>query len=164
VDPESVYLIASQCHPSVLEGLPRERTYLYHTQSALIGDLLTAHYGEGGWHWIPGGSTVLLRAIPLLRLLGYRYFHLYGCDSCLAEDGRHHAFAQPENDGGLALPVIPSVGGRVFWAYPWMIAQATELCDLIARFGDVIDLEIHGDGLLAYILTAAAAAESASDA
>jgi 2-polyprenyl-3-methyl-5-hydroxy-6-metoxy-1,4-benzoquinol methylase len=152
VDPRCLYLLASQCHPSVFEGLPRERTYLYHTLSALVGDLCDAQYGPGGWHPVPGGSTVLLRAIPLLRMLGYQKFHLYGCDSCLGPDQAHHAYAQPENDHGLVLPVTATPGGRIFYAYPWMISQAQEFLDLIAKIGDVIELAIYGDGLLAYLL------------
>jgi SAM-dependent methyltransferase len=155
-DPACLYFIASQCHPSVLEGLPRDRTYLYHTMSALVTDLLDAQYGPGGYHVIPGGSSVLLRAIPLFRLLGYRKFHLYGCDSSL-RDGAHHAYAQTENDAGLVLPVTCNPGGRIFHAHPWMVAQAQEFLDLVRKIGDVVELAVHGDGLLAYLLNTAAA-------
>jgi 2-polyprenyl-3-methyl-5-hydroxy-6-metoxy-1,4-benzoquinol methylase len=153
------YLIASQCDPSVLKGLPWERTYLFHAMSSLSEDLLTAQYGQE-WHAIPGGSTVLLRAIPLLRMLGYRRFHLYGCDSCLEGDV-HHAYAQPENDANLVMPVTTNPGGRIFYCHGWMISQAQELLDLIRMLGDVIELEIHGDGLLAYLLHTGAALEEA---
>jgi 2-polyprenyl-3-methyl-5-hydroxy-6-metoxy-1,4-benzoquinol methylase len=155
-DPRCLYLIASQCHPSVLAGLPQDRTYLYHTLSALVRDLLDARYGPGGWHPIPGGSTVLLRAIPLLRLLGYRRFHLYGCDSCLGPEDQHHAFAQPENDSPTVVPVLVNRGERVFRCMPWMVAQAQEFLDLIRAIGDVIELAVYGDGLLAYLLQTAA--------
>jgi SAM-dependent methyltransferase len=145
-----LYLIASQCDPSVLEGLPKERTYLFHAMSSLSEDLLTAQYGDE-WHTIPGGSTVLLRAIPLLRMLGYRRFHLYGCDSCLKDDA-HHAYDQPENDKNIVMPVKLGQSGRIFYCHGWMVSQAQELLDLIRMLGDVIELEIHGDGLLAYML------------
>ena len=153
----TVYLIASICDPSVLEGLPKDRTYLFHAMAPLIGDLLDAQYG-GEWHSIPGGSTVLLRAIPLLRLLGYTKFHLYGCDSCLAGDA-HHAYAQPENDSAVVFPVTTNPGGRIFYCHGWMISQCQEMLDTIKAFGDVIELEIHGDGLLAYLLKTGAEME-----
>jgi hypothetical protein len=149
-----LYLIASQCDPSVLEGLPKDRTYLFHAMSSLSEDLLTAQYGDE-WHTIPGGSTVLLRAIPLLRMLGYRRFHLYGCDSCLKDDA-HHAYAQPENDKNIVMPVKLGQSGRIFYCHGWMLSQAQELLDLIRMLGDVIELEIHGDGLLAYMLNTGA--------
>ena len=174
-----LYFIASQCHPSVLEGLPRDRTYLFHTMVTLVKDLLDEQYTKE-WHSVPGGSTVLLRAIPLLRMLGYTKFHLYGIDSCLAPtDGQtlpdgsprydrrpgltatmlHHAYAQPENDKSMVLPVTVNPGGRIFYCHGWMIAQAQEFMDLIQILGDVIELEIHGDGLLAYILRTGAELE-----
>lgn len=141
------YLIASQCHPSVLEGLPRDRTWLWHTTTEMIKDLLAAQYSA--WWGVPGGSTVLLRAIPLLRMLGFKRFHLYGCDSCLIEDG-HHAYEQPENDGSPAVPV--NVGGKIFYCHPWMVAQAQEFIDLIRFLGDEVEIEPYGDGLLTHIL------------
>jgi 2-polyprenyl-3-methyl-5-hydroxy-6-metoxy-1,4-benzoquinol methylase len=143
------YLIASQCDPAVFEGLPKDRTYIWHTNPALIKDDLNAQYE--GWYSVPGGSTVLLRAIPLMRMLGYRMFHLYGCDSCLKGE-RHHAYSQPENDNGLTVPVTVNPGGRMFYCKPWMISQAQEMMDLIKFLSDEVELEIHGDGLLKHIL------------
>jgi SAM-dependent methyltransferase len=145
------YFIASQCDPSVLEGLPKDRTYLFHTMTALVEDLLTAQYGPV-WHSIPGGSTVLLRAIPLLRMLGFAKFHLYGCDSCVL-DAAHHAYAQPENNGVPTYPVtVGGSNGRVFHCHGWQISQAQEFMDLIKVLGDDIELAVYGDGLLAYLL------------
>lgn len=161
IDPACLYFIASQCDPSVLDGLPKERTYLFHTMVGLVRDLLDQQYA-GRWHPVPGGSTVLLRAIPLFRMLGFRRFHLYGCDSCLLGDA-HHAYAQSENDSALVLNVSvqPNPQNRIFRCHPWMISQAQELLDLIRQFGDIIELAIYGDGLLAYLLTAGAADEIA---
>ena len=149
---ECKYLLASQVHPSVLEGLPPERTLLWHTSNADIEPLLKAKYEV--WWPVPGGSTVLLRAIPLLRMLGFRRFHLYGCDSCLEQDA-HHAYDQPENEGAVVIPV--NVVGKIFHCHPWMVAQAQELCELIRFLGSEFELKIFGDGLLAHILETGAA-------
>lgn len=184
---DCLYLIASRCHPAVLEGLPKSRTYLWHDTGDLIEDILKEAYPPTlglvpgtedqatilpGYWPVPGGSSVLLRAIPLLRMLGYSRFHLYGCDSCLTGDA-HHAFAQPENDSAPVIPICvtldghlgpiePGREGRIFACHPWMVAQASEMVDLIrSPIGEHIELEIHGDGLLAYILELAAAAASA---
>lgn len=148
-----VYLIASQVHPSVLEGLPKERTYLWHTGAEHISDLLKKQYNDV-YYPIPGGSTVLLRTIPLMRMLGYTKFHLFGCDSCLSDEQAHHAFAQPENDSEAIIPC--SINGRVFKCHAWMISQAQEFVDLIRVFGDAIELEIYGDGMLKWILDSSA--------
>ena len=140
------YFIASQCHPTVFEGLPKERTYIWHTGEELVNDILDKQ-DEHWWH-IPGGSTVLLRAIPLFRMLGFKRFHLFGCDSCL-DNETHHAYEQTENDGDIVLPV--NVGGKIFYCNPWMISQAQEFIDLIRVLGDEIELEIY-EGLLHHIL------------
>lgn len=146
---EDKFFIASQCHPSVLQGLPRDRTYLWHTTADSIKDILDDSYQNGVWWGIPGGSTVLLRAIPMFRMLGFQRFHLIGCDSCCMDD-QHHAIAQPENDSPHACNVI--VGGRKFTCHPDQLSQAQEFIDLIKVLGDEIELEVHGEGLLAWIL------------
>ena len=145
------YLLASQCDPSVFEGLPKDRTYIWHTMAEQLHEVLDAQYGAGGWYAIPGGSTVLLRAIPLMRMLGYSKFILYGCDSCLKGD-EHHAFEQDENNAPYSIPVIVNPGGRVFQCHASMISQAQEFIGLVQQLGDVIELDVKGDGLLAYIL------------
>jgi len=144
------YFICSQVHPDVFIDLPKDRTYIWHTCSDLNGNMLKEQYPDG-WHVVPGGSTVLLRAIPLFRMLGFKRMHLYGCDSCLM-DNKHHAYSQPENDNGQVIPITVNPGGKVFYCNPWMISQAEEMMSLIKFFGDEIELEIYGDGLLAQIL------------
>ena len=145
------YFIASQCHPSVFKGLPKDRTYIWHTQAEMLREMLDKQYEQ--WWPIPGGSTVLLRAIPLFRTLGFKRFHLFGCDSCLGEYNKHHAYKQVENDGQLVMPV--NVSGKIFNCNPWMVSQAQEFIDLIKMLGDEIELAVYG-GLLHHILESGA--------
>ena len=140
------YFIASQCNPKAFEDLPKDRTYIWHTQAEMLNEILDAQYET--WWPIPGGSTVLLRAIPLFRTLGFKRFHIFGCDSCL-EENKHHAYEQKENDGQLIIPV--NVGGKIFKCHPWMVSQAQEFIDLIRMLGEEIELEVYG-GLLHHIL------------
>ena len=144
------YFIASQCHPSVFKGLPKDRTYVWHTQAEILKEMLEAQFEE--CYPVPGGSTVLLRAIPLFRMLGFKRFHIFGCDSCL-EESKHHAFEQLENDDEIIIPV--NVSGKIFNCNPWMISQAQEFIDLIRMIGDEIELEVYG-GLLHHILESGA--------
>jgi hypothetical protein len=141
------YLMASQVDPSVLEGLPKDRTFLWHSGAEMIKELLTERYPV--WYAIPGGSTVTLRALVLMRTLGYRRFHMFGFDSCLEGDA-HHAYSQPENDGQMIIPV--TCGDRVFQCTAWMASQAREFQDVVRVLGDEIDLEVYGDGLIAHML------------
>lgn len=146
VHPTCKYLIASQCDPQVLEGLPKDRTYLWHTGTQSIEDILKEHQP---WWPIPGGSTVILRAIPLLRMLGFKRFHLFGFDSCLTDD-LHHAYAQPENDQELVIPI--TCGERVFRCHAWMVSQAQQFQDLVRFLGDEFEACVYGDGLIAHLL------------
>jgi len=140
------YFIASQCHPKVFENLPRDRTYLWHTGVEKIKEILEER--KERYVQVPGGSTVLLRTIPLFRILGFKRFHIFGCDSCL-EDGAHHAYDQKENDGQIVIPI--TVGNKVFHCNPWMLSQAQEFIDMVKMLGDHVELEIY-DGLLRHIL------------
>jgi len=150
------YLIASQCNPAVLDGLPKDRTLLWHSGiDKEVEKLLDEEY-PNGWFPIPGGSTVMLRTIPLLRVLGWKKFHIYGFDSCLSE-GKHHSYVQTENDNDL--PIGACVGDRTFQCHGWMVAQAQEFIDLVTFLGDEVELEVYGDGMIAHILKTGAELE-----
>lgn len=147
------YLVASQVHPATLEGLPRSHTYLWHSSmDEETGAWAKEQYGN--FFPIPGGSTVVLRAILLLRMLGFWRMHFFGFDSCCADDGAHHAYTQQENDGMLRIPVI--CGGRVFDCEPWMLAQAYEFRDMVAMVGDEVEMAVYGDGLIAHMIATGA--------
>jgi len=143
------YVIASQCHPETFKGLPIDRTYIWHaTAGKEVHELLDELYEI--WFPAPGGSTVTLRGLCLLRMLGFHKIHMYGFDSCYRED-EHHAYSQPENNYG-SQPIPVSVGGRVFFCDAWMYSQAKEFMEQVGIFGDEIDLNVKGDGLIAHII------------
>lgn len=146
------YFLASQCDASVYDALPPDVIYQWHTTAEMFKELLDAQF-EGKWFGIFGGSTVLLRAIPLLRMLGFVTMDLFGCDSCLM-NGEHHSYAQAENDGQRIIPAM--LGGKTFQCVPFHISQAQEFIDLIRVFGNNVELEVHGEGLLAWVLEHAA--------
>jgi SAM-dependent methyltransferase len=143
------YFIASQCDPSVFEALPKDRTFYWHcTTSDEAIDILQECYPE--YVVCGGGSTVMLRAMVLLRILGFRKLLVYGFDSCVRED-EHHAYEQKENDTKIELAPV-SVGGKTFQCQRWMVYQAFEFLDMIKAFGDEVALDVKGDGLIAHIL------------
>ena len=146
--PTCKYLMASQCHPSTLEGLPRERTWLWHSGVSDANEALIREK-TGQFFPVPGGSTVVLRAIPLLRMLGFWRVHIFGFDSCVSASA-HHAYAQAENDAEVTVPV--TCGGRVFMCTPWMMSQAAEFRDLVRFMGDEVELAVHGNGLIAHMI------------
>ena len=144
------YILASQCHPETFEGMPQDRTYIMHTgQASELSDILDDLYEL--WFPVPGGSTVTLRGLCLLRMLGFHKIHMYGFDSCY-RDGDHHAYEQAENDYKVNRVLPVTVGGRVFECDPWMFYQAKEWMEMVDLFGEEIDLDVKGDGLIAHII------------
>ena len=141
------YFISSQCHPSVFENLKDNQVWIWHCAGDDNFDLLKEVYGED-YYPIMGGATVALRAVHLLRMLGFPKFEMYGFDSCIMED--HHAYEQPENDGEEVLDV--TVSGREFLCTAAHYHQAKEFVDMISKTGEHYDLAIHGNGLISHII------------
>jgi len=157
------FVIASQCHPSVFDDLPLDRTYIWQVSiSPELVDHVTEYYGKQyeDWYPAPGGSTVMLRALPTLRMLGYHKIHVYGFDSCVFYGKYHHSYKQKENDGGQPVEMVACGGTKYekkFLCNPWMVYQATEFKHMSSRFLQDVDMIVYGDGLIAHMIEVAAA-------
>jgi len=167
--PQCRYIIASQCAPSVWEALKdREHVWIWHAcgqGDEKLKTLLDEYYLKC-WTEISGGTTSAMRALVVLRTLGFVQFDLFGIDSCWsAKDGQHHAYAQPENDRDRHLPVRLSPeedphGGREFWVAPWHLKQFEDFLHVLKQGGQEFGLiNIHGNGMLAYAMEALATAD-----
>lgn len=160
LQPKCQYMLASQCAPEVFDAVPAEQTWLWH--SALDEEqceMLQDYHLDRGEPFFPiiGGSTVMLRAIPLLMTLGFHHLEIYGFDSCLVGHD-HHAYPQAENETTSIIQV--ACGDRIFDCQPWMASQAQEFMDLINALSDTnLELIVHGDGLIAHIIQTAASLE-----
>lgn len=145
------YLMASQCHPEVFKMLKDRNVWLWHcdTQEENI-DVLEKAYGKAYEDFFPimGGSTVTLRALHLLRILGFHKFEIFGFDSCIME--HHHAYEQPENDKEEEIDLV--VGGKQFRCTVAHYHQAKEFVQLISVTGSSYDLIVHGEGLISHII------------
>lgn len=161
--PRCRYLLASQCHPDTWAAVRgRDDVWIWH---AVVGDgpakdVLDRYYYGGRWQPITGGTTVVMRAVMLLRILGFVRFDLFGVDSCWLHD-RHHAYAQPENDrdSRIRVTVSPSTDGslaRAFDCAPWHLQQLADFLETVRVNGEQFMVNVHGDGLLAYVLRAGA--------
>jgi hypothetical protein len=161
--PQCFYFAASQCHGDVWRTLAqRERTFIWHSVNPKYPErpVLDAYYGPKQWTPIPGGTTVVTRALTLLRTIGYLRFDLFGIDCCWL-GGKHHAFDQPENakDRRFKFTVVPARGEltpRRFVCSPWMMKQAEDVLQMVRVNGDSFLLNIHGDGMLAYMFKSGA--------
>jgi SAM-dependent methyltransferase len=155
--PGCKYLLASQMHPSVLRMVPADQLWMFHAAiSPKTAEFFDSLYEGKPWFPVPGGSTVMLRTFPLLRILGFRRFHVYGFDSCMQDDA-HHAYAQPENDSEPVMNI--QIGTKTFFCQPWMASQAQEFIDLVRMYGDEFEMIVYGDGLIANILEHGASME-----
>jgi hypothetical protein len=151
------YFIASGCDPSVFEDLPKDRTFYWHVYPSKDAiSLIEDTYPE--YVMCSGGSTVVLRAIVLMRILGFKKQILYGFDSCYI-DNKHHAYEQKENDiDPRNIKVM--LNDRTFECQPWMALQATEFAAMVERAGEEFSLTVKGNGLMAYILETGASPPS----
>lgn len=155
--PGCKYLIASQCAPETFDACPGD-AWIYHVceGGSEIEKELNAFY-RGRWVNVIGGSTVGMRAITVARMMGYRFIHLFGIDSCFSPEGKNHAYEQDWNTESFgrmywALSKDEKVKGREFRCATWQASQAQNFRDFIAHNGKHFRLHIHGDGLLAYML------------
>lgn len=171
--PDCVYLIASQCHPSVFKALEGRNVIRWHTGNEHTRDAIEKETGPvvySDWdrhpdvgfahpmreedHAVPpicmisGGSTVTMRAINVMYALGYRRMKIYGMDCCYLA-GAGHAYPQDENWSYDIAPV--TVNGRTFIVEGWMLSQAKDFVHAAKeKFPDDLVLDIRGDGLLAH--------------
>jgi hypothetical protein len=125
-------------------------------------------YYAGRWAPTPGGTTVIMRAISVLRMLGYIRFDLFGVDSCFIGD-KHHAYAQPENDVDKPYPFRVCPTGhpemtRTFWCASWHAKQLECFLQMVRINGHSFVLNVHGDGLLAFALKSSADVQMSMDA
>lgn len=153
------FVLSTQCDPSLFVGLPEDRTYLWDLCGTReLVALTKEHYGEMYVDWFPcgGGSTVTLRAINLLKILGFSKVHIYGMDSCNSD--KHHAYDQPENDGAKTVSV--TVGEKEFQCEGWQIYQAQDFLRTVPRLFMEIDLIVYGPGLIAALIEDAASKDA----
>ncbi len=151
------YVAATQCHPELIAELPKDRSYLWQVTCddewlPLIRELWGKMYED--WYPVPGGSTVTLRALCALQMMGFRKIHMYGFDSCMMDD-EHHAYAQEENNGAPEIDLRVGKGtkwDKTFRCQGWMAVQAKEFIQLSNIYYKELKLNIKGDGLIAYLV------------
>jgi hypothetical protein len=151
------YLLAAQCHPDAFDICQDRDVTIWHCCSAGQAevDLLTAYYFKR-CNPLTLGTTVAIRAIQVMRLLGFQSFDIFGLDSCWMDDA-HHSYEQSENDHDRRLITWLRPEGREdlwcsFTCAPWMMRQAADFQKLIGEQGNNFRLNVHGDGLIAAIL------------
>jgi hypothetical protein len=90
----------------------------------------------------------------LCRILGFEFQHIFGVDSCYAPTGEHHAYPQALNDDE-GSGTFKTSDGRVFRCSAWQASQAQTFMEMVQVYHKEIQISVHGDGLIAHLLTLA---------
>lgn len=145
---ETLYLIASQCDPSLFDHLAGHRVEMWHYKGqAAANDEEEAVLlrGEPAIAW---GSSVSINAVHIGVLLGHQDLHFFGFDNCYSRKGStHHAC---EINGGVEYQKVPiEVGAnkRLFISNLALMAQVEQFFKVIEAWREWVHITLHGDGL-----------------
>jgi hypothetical protein len=152
--PDVNYIVASMCHPSVMNRLIERgaRAWLYH---AAVGagemDILKTSYDPKRLFEpaIGGGCSSATRGILIAYMLGFRNAHLFGYDLCYTSEN------EVSNRLAKEKVRISVKGGKChfaedgIWTDYEKIAQAHELGQMMQN--ETVELEVHGGTVAALI-------------
>ncbi len=151
------YFISSQCHPDVFEALrDHDKVYIFHidigkkTSAAL--KMLNDYYFKR-YITVIGGTTVIVNSLVLLHHLGFRYYNIFGFDSCFL-NGEHHSYNQMENtEQSYKVIAKWAKKDRIFYCASWHIRQMYDFQQLIRVIPeDYFKCRVHGAGLISYMM------------
>lgn len=138
------YLVASCCHPGVVEHLQGFNVKLWHvfTNESARTDLAET-FPRGEWV-LTGGSNVGLRAMVIGRFLGFRRQDVFGMDYSFLGDGRQHAGEHPKEGSQFC---VVECEGRRFLTNAAMVTYARQFFTEVSQIPD-LDMRVFGVGLL----------------
>jgi hypothetical protein len=151
------YFLASQVDPGLFDLCEDRDTYIFHVHAPDEEDAMSrrldAHY-MGRWTRVPPAGSVGIVGPILCRMLGFYKQDLFGIDSCCdPTTAAHHGYSQPWNDSETVADFV-SMGKR-FKCTATMAAQAQTFIEMIAAFGQEIQMTVHGDGLIHHMVETA---------
>ena len=154
LDTEVKYLLAASCDPKIYEHLKEKQVVMWHCHSDEAIEKLKGHL-EGEYHAIGGGCTVGLRALSIAVMLGYSNIHLFGFDSSLGDNDKHHAYDFSDASEELGQIYNIKVGKdtlvgneKTFHCAGYQLAQADHFKDFYTRYNQYFNPTFYGDGLL----------------
>lgn len=134
----TVYALASQCHPKLFTHLKDCKILLWHAYSK-VGE---EKYLKGRM-CVLGGTTSGLRAMCIAYLLGFSRLEMYGFDSCSNTGVSGHTSHEK------MLHV--RVNDEDHFATPAMVKQAEEFQEMFKMLPD-LSVRIYGDGLIKSVM------------
>jgi hypothetical protein len=138
------YLAASQCHPDTLDMVEGRKVLLWHCiQECGEDKIIRAHDPKAVM--IGGGNSVYTRAINIAHVMGFRDFHLWGCDSSF--DEQTHVY----HDRPVEPVIEIEAAGKRFKTTTRLAMQADHLRFFTRTFGGLCGFKCHADGLFPHI-------------
>lgn len=148
---KTTYLIASQCHNSIFEYLKNNKSYIWHAGGDKFND---NNFGENQLI-IGGGCTIGTRAIMMAHAFGFEDIHLFGFDSCLTKEYKHHAYnfeTDGESVGDITEIRMGGPESPIFKVAGYMLAQIFDFKKILEVYASKFRFTIHGDGALKYLM------------
>ncbi len=133
------YLIASACHPKLLDHLSGFNVKLWHIFDPKE-EIPVLPRGE--W-MITGGCGAGLRAMTIARFLGFREQHIFGMDGCEGATGKHAA--EHPSQARDSLPV--DYAGKTYYTTPAFLEAARSTFHELDELKDVVPT-FYGEGLV----------------
>jgi hypothetical protein len=145
---QTVYLMASCCHPRTWEYLEHEAVRIWHADNGpeTLAWLETNEPNAGVVTFRPGPS-IGTAALGLARALGFRRVRLFGFDSCFVE-GELRAGASGAPHPLDERPIVLTVGGVTYLTTENMRLQAEAFAEHVRG----LEYELVGNGLLKAML------------
>ncbi len=144
-----LYLVASQCHQSVLDTLLEHgcKIQIYHAAVAAGEDKIVKKYFPNGT-MIVGGSTSQTRGITVLMRMGFYRFKLFGLDSSyISRPDKVHGINQDKQ--AMEIEINLKDSGKSlgkFWTDPEMIAQINDL-EHILKIYTHLEIDCQSEGI-----------------
>jgi 2-polyprenyl-3-methyl-5-hydroxy-6-metoxy-1,4-benzoquinol methylase len=148
VIPQPAYLVATQCHPSVLKALSRADVYRFNTPHTDFDESFYKQDDKSTDTEINSGASVSLCSLSISMLLGCRDFHIFGFDCHVSSGGYAKGIAGLGAQNDL---ITVRIGERDFkTTHPYLLF-AQQFFQLM-RFGKNDGLwnsvKVYGDSLV----------------
>lgn len=152
---EPAYLVALQCHPSVLDALRERTVYTFATpQKGIDQEQLFMQHGDACMSQVNAGGSVTICAMSLAMTLGAKRLHIFGFDCQFTEKWYADHIAGVGAIDNVTEIHVDGYGERTFKTtlpYLAFAQQFLELVELGRRLDTIQWAKIYGDSLVRYI-------------
>lgn len=151
----AIYLVALQCHPTVLTALADRRVFTFSTEQKDINQSELFEQAQvQQWTKVNSGPSVSLCAMNLAMMMGVRAMHLFGFDCHFHGVQYAHGIAGVGDTPEWLDIEIDGYPDRIFTTtlpYLSFAQQFIQSVELFHRLGYLDRVTVHGDSLVTYL-------------